>query len=458
MIVAPALAVAVMVGLAPGGALPSGAAPDGATVVPLDPALGISELVLPRRPSGAELARLRLAPGVRFVGRPSARLEGCGPLGDDPRPDARWRTTVGFVSGTAPGFVIGIADSGIDGTRLGLTAPLEGGLGGDPDGHGTAVASEIAADRLDLGVRGVARGVTLVSARICGGASVEADTVVAFRRFREAGAQVVNVSATMRTTRALRASLRALQRAGALVVAAVGNGGEQTFPASEPGVLGVGALARGSTKTVASYSTRGAQVDLVAPAEGMPVLASSRLSVDELAHSPAGSSFAAPLASGAAALVWSRHPDWRAAEVAAVLTRSAHPIGPRPNVIAGYGRLDISRALRTPRSVDSFEPNDWYRAARDLSIAGTVHATLGEAGDAVDGYGVELKAGAHLRVSASAGIDLALIRPRGTDALFAAARASRSSAIDLPVGEGGRYVIVASRRQGAGPYVLHVTR
>lgn len=458
MSAASALAVAVVIGLAPGGGLPPGAVPQGVSVVSLDPALGLSELLLPRRPSAAALARLRLAPGVRFLGRPSLALEGCGPLADDPRPDARWRKTVGFVSGSAPGFVIGIADSGIDDTRLGLSHPLEGALGGDPDGHGTAVASEIAADRADLGVRGVARGVTLVSARICGAGGIEAGTLVAFRRFREAGAQVVNVSATMRSTRALRASLRALQRAGALVVAAAGNGGEQTFPASEPGVLGVGALARGSSTVVAPYSTRGPQVDLVAPAEGMPVLASSRLSVDELAHSPAGSSFAAPLAAGAAALVWSRHPAWRAAEVAAVLTRSAHPIGHRPNPSAGYGRLDIARALRTPRSVDAFEPNDWYRAARDLSVAGTVHATLGEAGDVVDGYGVELKAGRRLRVTASAGIDLALVGPHGTAALFASARGSRSSAIDLTVGEAGRYVIVATRREGAGPYVLRIIR
>ena len=435
---ASALAVAVVIGLAAGVGLPAGAAPSGAGSVALDSELGQGSL----------------------VGRPSLRSssEGCGPLVDDPRPDPRWRKTVGFVSGTAPGFVIGIADSGIDDARLGLSRPLEGTRGGDADGHGTAVASEIAADRADLGVRGVARGVTLVSSPICGAGGVEAGTLAAFRRFREAGAQVVNVSATMRPTRALRASLRALQRAGTLVVAAVGNGGEQTFPASEPGVLGVGALARGSATTIASYSTRGPQVDLVAPAEGMPVLASSLRSVDELVHSPAGSSFAAPLVAGAAALVWSRHPDWRAAEVAAVLTSSAHPIGHRPNPNAGYGRLDIARALRTPRSVDAFEPNDWYRAARALSVTGTVHATLGEAGDSIDGYGVELRAGQHLRVTASPGIDLRLVGPHGSDALFAAARASRSSAIDLTVGEGGRYVIVATRREGSGPYVLRIVR
>ena len=86
----------------------------------------------------------------------SAFGEGCGVLADDARPaDPRWRANVGFVSGSAPGFVVGIADSGVDAARLALSQPLEG-LAADAVGHGTAVASEIAADRGDLGVRGVA--------------------------------------------------------------------------------------------------------------------------------------------------------------------------------------------------------------------------------------------------------------------------------------------------------------
>ena len=451
------LMIAVVIGLPGGAVLPRGALPPGGRLERLDPAIGLSLVHLPRRDRTRSLARLRLAPGVRFVSRASSAGEGCGVLADDARPaDPRWRANVGFVSGSAPGFVVGIADSGVDAARLALSQPLEG-LAADAVGHGTAVASEIAADRGDLGVRGVARGVTLVSSGLCGRDGIEAGAVRAFKRFREAGAQVVNVSATMRATPALRASLRALQRAGALVVAAVGNGGEETFPASEPGVLGIGALARGSRRAIAASSTRGSQVDLVAPAEGIPVILSSARSIDEVGETPEGTSFAAPLAAGAAALVWSRHPSWSAAEVASVLARSAHPIGPRPNANAGSGRLDVARALRTLRWADPFEPNDWYRAARAAGIVGgTVRATLGEAGDLVDGYAVELAAGERLRVTVTKGVVLGLVPPNGGDAAFSSARAARASAIDTRATLAGRYVIVASRASGARRYTLRI--
>ena len=106
---------------------------------------------------------------------------------------------------------------------------------------------------------------------------LEHGLLAAFGWLRRQGAQVVNVSATARPRSALVDSLRALQLSGALVVAAVGNGGASAgrhFPASQPGVLGVGALAPGSSTQVWKGSTRGSQVDLVAPAEGIKVIAS----------------------------------------------------------------------------------------------------------------------------------------------------------------------------------------
>ena len=117
-------------------------------------------------------------------------------------------------------------------------------------------------------------------------------------------------------------------------------GSSLTAPGTGSGVLTVGALA--GNDTVASFSSRG------------PVAGTDRLGVDLVAPddvalpgtSPgAGSSYAAPYAAGAAALLVEAHPSLSPAETRAVLRNSAVDVGPRgPDPDSGYGRLDASAA------------------------------------------------------------------------------------------------------------------
>ena len=96
-------------------------------------------------------------------------------------------------------------------------------------------------------------------------------------------------------------------------------------------------------------------------------------------------------------MVWASHRDWTAAEVANALARSATPLAANaPSKVWGYGRLDVSRALRTRQLRDSHEPNDWGAAALDqrpLRPGSVVVASLGWAGDKVDAYTVDVPAG-----------------------------------------------------------------
>jgi hypothetical protein len=298
---------------------------------------------------------------------------------------------------------------------------------------------------------------------------LEHGLIRAFGWLRGQGAQVVNVSATARPTRALVESLRALQLSGALVVAAVGNGGAiaplDGFPASQPGVLGVGALAPGSATQVAPSSTRGPQVDLVAPAEGIKVIASGYVTPSaETATTPIGTSFSAPLVTAAAAMVWATHRDWNAAEVASALVRSATPLGRgAPSRDWGSGRLDVSRALRTTRLSDPHEPNDWVAAAlaqRPLRPGAVVVASLGYAGDTVDAYPVDVPAGVKARAvlrSGAAGVTMRVLPTRTTDASLAAVALGRpgGSQVALPA---GRHLLVVARAKGAGAYTLALPR
>ena len=243
--------------------------------------------------------------------------------------------------------------------------------------HGTEIASLIGASRPDLGIRGVAPDVGLAIARIatkdnCEPGLIAKNLIAAFHWFREIGdVNIVNVSATLQPSTLLVQSLHALQQTGTLVVAATGNDptpGQTTFPAGEPHVLGVGALAPGSTRSVWKDSGRGALVDLVAPAFGSGVVISSGVDpTQQTAVTPGtakgGTSFATPLVTGAAALVWARHPSWDASRVEAALLQSAKRVGrgARPNTVSGYGRLDVKAALHTTPPADLDEPNDWSR-------------------------------------------------------------------------------------------------
>jgi subtilisin family serine protease len=150
-------------------------------------------------------------------------------------------------------------------------------------------------------------------------------------------------------------------------------------------------------------------VDLVAPGGGQGVVYSSFGSPDQQSGSTVlATSFATPLVSGAAALVWAKHSSWDASRVAAALTMSAKPLsGARPNTTSGYGRLDVKAALRAIPPADLDEPNDWASAARKHSALlhkQTFGATVGGDNDRLDAYPMTTKGKSVVTIRASKGI------------------------------------------------------
>ncbi len=419
---AAAAIVTALVGLPAGStAPPPGSVPPGSHLQVLDRQLGIVAVELRRRGATHAIARLRRAPGVRYatISTPAGGLAsaaGCTfatPNGPGTG-SASWRKTIGLGKHSAAGFTVGIPDTGADLSRLGGSRDRlqvrnftqSQGVTDEVD-HGTEVASLIGADRPDLGahgVQGVAPDVGLAIARIaksgnCDTGTISRNLIAAFAWFRRIGdVQIVNVSANISPSPALIESLRALQESGTLVVAATGNDanpGTGTFPAKQPHVLGVGALAAGD-RAVWPQSGRGPQVDLVAPGGGLGVVYSSFGSPEQQwGATVLATSFATPLVSGAAALVWAKHSSWNASRVAAALTMSAkHLSGGRPNTISGYGMLDVRAALRAAPPADLDEPNDWASAAAKftaLTHKVTYAATVGGNNDPLDAYPMTTK-------------------------------------------------------------------
>ena len=303
-----ALLVPFIVALPPGAAAPPpGALPAAAHVRVLDRQLGLALVELPRRGLAPALRRLRAAPGVRYVERDAPlalRRRRELPAGREgsreelSRAGARRSISAGArppgCSSASP--TPGSTTIAWPPARRRSCTSRRAGMRGRTTRSGTArrwraswsPTGPTSAWSASCRTRPCSRRASSASDN-CSDAVLEDGLVAALGWLRRQGAQVVNISATTRRSTALVDSLRALQLSGALVVAAVGNNGIKpgaTFPASQPGVLGVGALAPGSSTQVWKGSTRGSQVDVVAPAEGIKVLATRRLRRPSRLRSP----------------------------------------------------------------------------------------------------------------------------------------------------------------------------
>jgi len=100
---------------------------------------------------------------------------------------------------------------------------------------------------------------------------------------------------------------------GAVVIAAAGNGGSTTefhYPAAEVAEGALSVTASTSNSGIASFGNRGPWVQMAAPG----VAITSTVPGGGYG-SWSGTSMAAPLAAGVAALVWSTRPDWKPVDV-----------------------------------------------------------------------------------------------------------------------------------------------
>lgn len=231
--------------------------------------------------------------------------------------------------------------------------------------HGTAMAALIAGSGEDDGLIGVAPGARILSLPMIiddePGFSVspqQSDDMVAesplARALRYAanhGAQVVSMS--IGSYGPLRSEREAVSYAlgkGVVLVAAVGNDGLTeyakekgtsywSFPAGYPGVIGVAATDKQGKR--ATFSSDNVSVLVSAPGVDVPVV--KRKSGYELSE---GTSSAAALVAGVAALIKSRYPALRPEQVAQALSSSARG---RPAAgyddQTGFGVVDAAAAL-----------------------------------------------------------------------------------------------------------------
>lgn len=272
--------------------------------------------------------------------------------------DKAWATQSGSAS-----VVVAVIDSGIDGSHpefAGQLLPgwdLTGkvpGPGGNVDGygHGTHIAGVIGAKKNNgIGIAGVAPGCKLLPVRIfdefghsTGGISSQAIIWAV-----DHGAKVINCSwGSPMQSESDTAALKYAADHDVVVVAAVGNSGqnEPNWPGADDSVIGVAATT--DIDTWGSFSTWGDWVDLAAPGEG--ILSTFPMSKGNGYRIMRGTSMAAPFVTAAAALVRSQFPGWTRQQVRDRLEQTAKDVimsGKDP--YAGFGRVDMAKAVAAAR-------------------------------------------------------------------------------------------------------------
>lgn len=257
-----------------------------------------------------------------------------------------------------------------------------------PAGHGQACAGIISASHNNLGIAGVAPCSQIIPINIFNDWFIDIQGGVQFVNYNEdiddladaidwawddGEAEILSNSWGFvaqganfdEITFAInRARTQGRGRLGSVVVFASGNSHSRpgcntcfngvTFPANVNGVITVGAITRNGD--IWNYSSRGPQMDLVAPSGNLgangDVVTTDRmgnLGYDNGNYTDTfgGTSAAAPQVSGVAALMLSVNPNLTEAQVRTILQQTATDIGPVGfDNTFGFGRLNARAALQ----------------------------------------------------------------------------------------------------------------
>jgi len=276
-------------------------------------------------------------------------------------------TSGSAVSGTGKGVTVAIIDTGIAGSDSQVAHNVVGGKdftgsGGDyksdVDGHGTLVASIIAAKKSTRNaMAGIAPDVRLLIYREAGcnvpKGSDEATLAKAIDQAVSDGAQIINVSQDGYTANSelKKAVVNAFQK-NVLIVASAGNNGDKAaedngvnyginpvmYPAAyAPYLLAVGASS--TDNSVPSFSETGPYISVTAPGDAI-----GGLFPDGKIWTISGTSFAAPYVSAVAALLLEKHPSWTVDTLIKVLEATASGTGSWSSS-AGWGSVKPLQAL-----------------------------------------------------------------------------------------------------------------
>jgi type VII secretion-associated serine protease mycosin len=281
---------------------------------------------------------------------------------DQMQADQMWKVSTG------EGVKVAVIDSGVNAS----TASLRGQVltdevpkavsyraTDDYKGHGTTMAELIAGTGSDGGIKGLAPGAKIVPYRVdleglTGTAEEKKKTpepAAAIRAAADTDAKIINMSiGSDYVDPDIEAAVNYAASKGKLLIAAVGNEGAKKghigYPAAYPYVLGVASADK--SLVVSKTSSYGNYVDLAAPGEELPAWCDATFRSYCVGNR--GTSVAAAITSGAAALIWSAHPKWTVNQVTRSLIDTAGRTWAKddPSKYAGFGFIRPRLVLANP--------------------------------------------------------------------------------------------------------------
>lgn len=264
---------------------------------------------------------------------------------------------------TGSGIKVAVLDSGVASDNADITPKVvarvnftNGKTGEDNYGHGTHVAGIVAATANNsVGVAGVCPGCTILDGKVLNDSGVGSSSSLAngINWAVNNGAKVINMSLGVRASRTLETAVNNAWSKGVVLVAAAGNGSNQTkiYPGAYPNVIAVAAT--DNTDAKAAFSTYGASwVDVAAPGVNIYSTFPNHTFVLGTQHNRSfgydvgnGTSMSSPIVAATAALAWSSHAGATSTSVRANIESTADKISGTGTNWA-HGRVNANNAVR----------------------------------------------------------------------------------------------------------------
>lgn len=331
----------------------------------------------------------------------------------------QWGIRKAFVNGAwdrvrgSANVTVAVLDTGVDAGHPDLQGALVSGTtivsdptsGCDPtstkddNSHGTHVAGIVGATSNNgAGIAGVAFGVKVMPVKVldCSGLGSLSDVAQGMIWAVDHGARIVNLSlGSPFDSATLRSAVTYAVQRNVLVVSAAGNCGtsgngctsigQVEYPAAYPEVLAVGAT--DTDDSVTFFSSQNATVDVAAPGRRI-VSTTPRYATYQSARGGtltygafSGTSQAAPLAAGVAALLLSGEPQLTPAQIIQRLESTSDQLGGAAgtrNDGYGYGRVNALRAVSAAPVVERYGATyDTSALPRSVAVGATFTARVG---------------------------------------------------------------------------------
>lgn len=265
--------------------------------------------------------------------------------------DEAWEITKG-----SPNLIVAVIDDGINPNQPDLKSQIVSPyvLNNNTDQykdmgvHGTHVSGIIAAaSDNSIGGSGIAPNVKIMPINVFTGDkngefAYISDIIKGIQYAINHGAKIINMSlGDYEYSQALNDAIQEAYKKGLIIVAAAGNDdtSNRTYPAAYDHVISVAST--NIKDQISSYSNFGDRIDISAPGEN--ILSTLPNGFGYMS----GTSMAAPVVSGVAALVWSNNPNLSNVQVMNNLLLSADDLGGYgKDPVFGWGRVNAAKALR----------------------------------------------------------------------------------------------------------------